>query len=99
MIEGEGSIGIGRQSKGVLVQVCNTELETIATLLRLVGDGVIHMRRPPTDGVHQQVWSWHLTGNLPVQGLLPQIVPYLTGKRNRAEQVLGKIAQAAVVPG
>ena len=90
MIEGEGHIHIGRRQRGslfgfVIVTIC--DIETISTLLRLVGDGTVHMprRRAPN---HLQPWTWILSPMRSMADLLPQVIPYLTSKRVRAEELL-----------
>lgn len=90
MIEGEGHIHIGHRKRGnmfgfVIVTIC--DVETIATLLRFVGDGTVHMpqRRAPN---YLQPWTWILSPMNSMSNLLPQIIPYLTGKRDRAEELL-----------
>ena len=77
MIEGEGSIW-------PCPNVSNTEVETIATLLRLVGDGCVSYSLPNKLG-KRAVWRWQLYRKRSIIALLPQVIPYLTGKRALAQ--------------
>lgn len=93
MIEGEGSITIRSQYgryDGVQVSVANTVVETVATCLRLVGDGSIQPqpRTGASFGSDRLLWHWVLAAHDGVVDLIEQIVPYLTGKRGRAEEAL-----------
>ncbi len=92
MLEGEGSIALPYGSNRIgIVTIYNTEVETIATCLRLVGDGGVQFRRPrpsPKYDSKKPQWMWVLSGQLPIRDFLRQVVPYLTGKRDRAEGVL-----------
>lgn len=83
LIEGEGSMIAhprGRTTWAVTVQ--STDVETIATLLRLTGAGLVYSKRVP-DGRKPQ-WSWEVRRKFDVRDLLYQVCPYLTGKRERA---------------
>ncbi len=96
MLEGEGSIAppYRGQCSGIMT-IYSTEVETIATCLRLVGDGGVQFRLPrptPERKSHKPQWMWVLTGVLPVQDFLRQVVPYLTSKRDRAERVIDELA-------
>lgn len=76
----------------------NSEVETTATLLRLVGDGHVVMQDNPAlhptgypIRANKVLWVWSLTSIAGLRDLLPQIIPYLTGKRERAESLLEMI--------
>lgn len=96
MIEGEGNLvhldprKNGRLSHGVEVVVHNTEVETIATCLRLVGDGTINVVLPQTHRMATMpLWRWRTAKHESMKKILPQIIPFLTGKQERAQQLLG----------
>ena len=90
MLEGEGSIGIKYEHRAqgtyrrAYLALVNTSVETIATILRLVGDGRIYT----TPGVNKPIWVWQLVKIHSVSALLKQLRPYLTDKRERADMVL-----------
>ncbi len=87
MVEGEGGIYCYPQHDyQPRVAVSNTSVETLSTVLRLVGDGGISFNSGARQG--KGVWQWHLAAVNSVVDLLPQIIPYLTDKRERAEEVL-----------
>ncbi len=87
MIEGEGGVYCYKKHGAQpSVQVCNTEVETIATILRLVGDGNVSVQKKVRP--YKDLWQWSLSAVNSVADLLPQVTPYLTGKRERAEYVL-----------
>jgi hypothetical protein len=82
MIEGEGSIIAKPQP---MIHVYSNDVETIATVLRLIGTGGIQ-----ADQRHTNIsWRWTLSAWRPVADLALQIYPFLTGKRPRAEEVFG----------
>ena len=90
MVEGEGCIRIlttsARGHKQGRMDVTNTEVETNATILRLVGDGGVH--HDMGAGRNKRVWRWGLASKLSVISLLKQIIPYLTGKREKAQEMV-----------
>ena len=106
IIEGEGTIGMyrsrpTRQRKHPHVVVSNTEVETIATCLRLVGAGNVglvtsknYLAKWPH---HNLVWQWRLSATRNIAAFLPQVIPYLTGKRDAAEIVLSEIRQRIAI--
>lgn len=77
--------------------MASTEVETTATLLRLVGDGHVVMQdsewltRNQVVKARRPAWKWTLSTQRGLADLLPQIIPYLTGKRERAEQLLEEL--------
>ena len=90
MIEGEGSLGWWPKKYHYTIAVDNTEVETIATLVRLVGGGRVHLivvvdRKP--------LWRWTLNCRQEIAALIPQIIPYLTGKRQKAIDLLKLIKE------
>lgn len=95
MVEGEGSITIRQSRKrgfdGIQIVVASTEVETIATCLRLSGGGHVQpqfrSRRNGRLG-DRTMWYWIVTRHNEVTDFLPQIIPYLTGKREKAEEAL-----------
>ncbi len=98
MIEGEGTIylrqQIGHHTKPhVEIRVGNTEVETIATCLRLAGAGRVHPDPRNGNGRHRPMWYWSLSADSSVCSLLPQIIPYLTGKRERAQEALDRVGR------
>lgn len=91
MIEGEGNFvhqpagKNGRLSHGAEVLVHNTEVETVATCLRLVGDGTINVVLPRAHRMATMpLWRWRTAKHRSMRKLLPQIIPFLTGKREAA---------------
>ena len=95
LLEGEGSLRLslnrkyGNSYPQLVVGV--TDIETIATLFRLIGDGTIYYRAAG----HQlrfpnakPIWVWQLSNSPSVLALLPQVYPYLTSKRTNAELIL-----------
>lgn len=100
LIEGEGTIGHfssgrttndGRAIRVWTIQVGSTEIETISTLLRLVGGG--HVYYVPGRIGNKEAWMWGLKRINEIHSLLPQIMPYLTGKRDRAIELLSKLQE------
>lgn len=90
MVEGEGSLSWDRPNTcnnqyRLRVVVANTEVETIATCLRLVGAGRVTSQ---VMGNSKRVWHWVLSRRSDIAALLPQILPYLTGKREKALEAL-----------
>lgn len=72
------------------VDVYSSDVETIATVLRLVGAGTIYYRppRPNYRSPHgrqafatKDNWHWSLRYKVPIIDLLRQVRPYLTSKR------------------
>lgn len=92
MVDGEGSIVLRKLTNGseqVIVQVCNSNVEIISTCLRLAGEGCIYLRTMTRQPEHWlPVWFWIITRQKSVQKLLLQILPYLAGKREKAEHAL-----------
>ncbi len=93
MIEADGSVSVRIDNRGyedIDLHFYNSEVETVATMLRLVGEGNIYYRgkrissKWPTAGTKPQ-WAWSLQKKPSVRALLPQIIPYLTGKQDRAK--------------
>ena len=94
LVEGEGYIrnrlGVPDAKSRTVVGVGSTEIETIATLLRLVGDGRVSMSRAATRN-RKLYWSWELANRPSVYVLLPQLLPYFTGKSNPAHALLDQL--------
>lgn len=88
MIEGEGSVGCtGRRRQPVEVRVFNTEVETIATCLRLTGGGSVYLHKERR-ARRKNCWTWAVQRIEDLRVLLPQIIPFLTGKQERAREAL-----------
>ena len=98
MVEGEGSIPLRRTPQGIIrpsaVTIYSSEVETIATCLRLIGDGLITYRPPRPDYISprgrqafakKDNWAWEVRNISSILALLPQILPFLTGKKESAE--------------
>jgi hypothetical protein len=90
MIEGEGTVG--RYGHGNSIRIVNTEVETIATVLRFVGDGRVYCRLR-REGWHT-AWSWTLANTLSLRRFLPQVIPWLTSKKEEAEAMLAEVSRA-----
>ncbi len=88
MVEGEGSICLrGRRPR--YIAVYSSEVETVATCLRLAGDGTVIYDGEPSSAIGRKpMWRWHLAKINSLFELLPQLIPYLTSKDGRAEEVL-----------
>jgi len=93
LFEGEGSIpqhGERRKRSGAItLELSSTEIETIATVLRLVGAGSIDYipaERFARRGLphRKDQWRWRLHGRENCDSILRTILPFLTGKRERA---------------
>lgn len=90
MIEGEGTVSWRFRNPNVmepLVSVGNTEVETIATVLRLVGAGCVGILSQSSLGT-KTMWQWTLHKRADVVKLLAQIIPYLTGKQGQSKALL-----------
>ena len=91
MVEGEGSLGIKQENRtqGIYrrpyLSAVNTSVETIATLLRFIGDGTVHLA---SNGVNYPVWAYQLVKKRSLVQLLPQILLYLTEKQDKAMDIL-----------
>ena len=85
MIEGEGSIGAHSKGRHTpRLAVTNTTVETIATLLRFIGTGNVCF----IDRGAARWWQFSVNRVRDMEALLPQIIPYLTGKQERASGCL-----------
>lgn len=85
LIEGEGCVTFGRSNWSLVV--ASTEIETVATLLRLTGAGTVCLAsRPPN---RRPVWRWCVARKIDLRAVMWQVYPYLTGdlKRERANYV------------
>jgi len=92
MIEAEGCLRVNKEHPFYHLSISSNEVETIATILRLVGDGRVRIvGRAGTHTYNKDVWAWVLLKTNGLSRLLPQIIPYLTGKRNNATAVLNSI--------
>lgn len=77
LIEGEGHVyHDGRLG----FTVVSTEIETIATVLRLVGDGTIHYSND-SNPRHKEQWRWSLRNAASAVVLGDQIASFLTSKQ------------------
>ena len=89
MIEGEGTVG--NYGHGVSVRIVNTEIETIATILRFVGDGRVYCRLRQEGW--RTAWAWSLASTLSLRRFLPQIIPWLTSKQDKAKELLVEVSR------
>lgn len=82
MIEAEGSVRrCGRRVPRRLT-VCSTDVETIATLLRLTGIGRVYSRsiaRMPHAKKPQ--WEWTVSRQADIDAVLTRVAPYLITKQ------------------
>jgi hypothetical protein len=93
MIDGEGTIsmtprkGKGRMSHhfAVVVRVANTDLGVMRALVEMAGNGRIVDQCNAARA--KMCYRWELSPNQ-VRHVLPQVIPYLRIKRERAELVL-----------
>lgn len=101
MLEGEGNFNIcevetpdtrTKLSRKYAVKSSSTEVETIATVLRLVGDGNVQTYQSPRPR-HKRAWSWEMQSRRSILALLPQIIPYLTSKREVAEAMYAELVE------
>lgn len=72
------------------LRCASTDIETIATLLRLVGDGNVGFHRP-APAHYKDVWWWDLAKQRSLLALLPQIMPFLTSKYLVAQEMYEKL--------
>ena len=93
MIEAEGCVHVAPPqpdrtlSKSPRIFVVNTDVEIIATLLRLVGDGIVYLHKSKqarADGyARKPLWIWALATRSGFRDLAPQIAPYMTAKGDK----------------
>ena len=94
MVEGEGSIGWvnSNQYKGgrltPYLSLVNTSVEVISTMLRLVGDGNISLDAVHGRNGHRPVWGYKINKQNSLRSVLPQLIPFLADKKERAEEML-----------
>lgn len=94
MVEGEGSIGWVKSNPTLgarlnpYLSLVNTSVEVISTMLRLVGEGNINLDGVHGRNGHQPVWGYRVTKQKSLQSLLPQLLPYLADKKERAEEMI-----------
>lgn len=100
LFEGEGSLAMrgsrgGRRPGELLVSIGSTSVETIATVLRLVGAGYVGLgidkpgRKP--------MWYWHLRRRVEQLDFLDQVRWFLTEKRERLQSLF--LIKASERPG
>lgn len=87
LVEGEGCVQITYRSKEGRsdcwrVYVGSTEIETISTILRLVGDGKIYCVFP-TKLARKILWKWQLSSKQAVHDFMCQLRPYLITKGDK----------------
>lgn len=93
MIEAEGSvmprITSSRKDAPICeINISNTDVEIISTILRFVGDGTIAL---VDTGVNKPIWRWRLSKTASVCALAPQIIPWMTTKGSRLIEVLPQL--------
>ena len=71
---------------GAAVQIGSTEVETVATCLRLTQAGSVMFAPQKND--QKPMWNWYLGRINDVYVFLQQVLPYLTGKHDRARRAL-----------
>jgi len=88
LIEGEGHIAKNQAH----VSVAMTEIEPIATLLRLTGAGTImYQEKNGGDPRYKPIWWWELHRKLSILALLEQISPYLASTQEHAQRVIATL--------
>jgi len=92
MIEGEGTISHYPQHdhNAALISVTSTSIETIATLLRLVGAGRIIFQEARLPN-RKDAWRWTITRSNDLVALGQQIRPYLTDKSENLKGLFADI--------
>jgi len=88
LFEGEGCVGDYGRCRYSL-RLTSTEIETISTVFRLVGQGTIVYRsrkRPLKDA-----WSWSISSARSIIHLGNQILPYLTSKQDQMEALVDRL--------
>ena len=108
VIEADGSVSVRIDARGyedVDIHFYNSEVETVATVLRLVGAGSVYYRGERVSSKwpagRKPQWAWNLQRKASVRELLKQIIPYLTGKQGRARlgvAVLSPVAGGSCHP-
>ena len=90
IIEGEGCIALRTTDPRAPIceiRVGNTDVEVIATCLRFVGAGTVHIQQ----GVNRPVWCWKVSRTLDVLCLAEQIIPWMTTKGEILQGVLQEL--------
>lgn len=100
MVEGEGNIHI-RSPKGtfwnISLTVVSSEIETIATCLRLSGIGTVRRVKPHGRNSKEHYWSWRSGCWNDVLQVLWQIKPYLTSKGNLVDAAASASIKSSAV--
>jgi hypothetical protein len=84
MIEAEGSVDVRANDHGyVRIQVANTDVEIIATLLRFVGAGKVSLQTKLKPGFvksNKPCWYWTIAAQKDVLMLSAQVLPWMSDK-------------------
>ena len=93
MLEGEGSVLRSPKDNSIQVTIYNTEVETMATLLRFIGDGKVYMQALTPRHKKGPVWFYSLAKQAAVVDLLQQVECWLTGKKDKAQRALRALGE------
>lgn len=97
-IEADGSIELTHTPRGSprgRVYVYSAEIEALSTCLRLVGTGGICMTHGGRNG-NRPEWVWYVEATTEVIDLLRYVRPYLTDKREKADEVVAAVTSQTV---
>jgi deoxycytidine triphosphate deaminase len=99
IIDGEGHIRMdtGGQKRGLHLSVANTDLAMLEQLQELFQAGQIYKRRKQKES-HKQGYEWIVTKTQHIQEILIRVLPYLTIKRQAAQQALSRAFPKAGFP-
>lgn len=91
LFDGEGHISIdtqlGPRSRGVKIQVTNTDRALVDEVQRVTGVGYITTRYRESSN-HKPTHDWHTTGGN-AKALLALMLPRLIAKKDRAIEAIG----------
>ena len=98
MLEAEGCICVRKDKRrgydGVQLTVTNTEMKTLERCLAFVGAGRIVPQSKATAAQslgNKPVFLWIITRRREIRDLLCQVIPHLTGKQEKATNVLQRV--------
>lgn len=92
LFEGEGCITPHQVRNGRTtweLSLSSTDVETISTLLRVTGTGTITYKTVESMAIATKPQlRWTINGANDIKALLPQIIPFLLSKRERAYEAM-----------
>lgn len=94
IIDGEGSITIKKGKRGATISVCNTSFALMEWLMKITGRPRVYRRKVQTSAIVKarcDIFVFEITGARDVLYLLRATLPYLTIKRDRAENAISQL--------